>query len=735
VTTLSAGDPLVGRVLDGRYELLARLARGGMATVYRAQDRRLTRTVAVKVMHDGLGDDAEFARKFDREARSAATLSNPHVVSVFDQGIENGRPYIVMEFVQGCTLRHLVTREAPLPPLRALDVMESVVSALATAHEAGLVHRDVKPENVLISDRGQIKVADFGLARAITSQTATATQGLLIGTVSYLPPELVTSGRADARSDVYSAGVVLFEMLTGKKPHAGETPIQVAYSHVHNDIPAPSTLLAGNDPRSMDSRRIIPPYLDELVRACTRRQPDERPRDGRELLQLVRVARRALGHGILDDPKLTAQMGSSMAALAGLTVRPDEAPTMVQPAVPGHRAGDQDDDERTTIQPAIAGLSGGLAASAAIGVGAANHAPASEPAPAEPTVGTEWRAAATPDVDSGVDAGTSPWEPTPPPQKHSRRGGASVARSPEQVAEQRRRVVRRRRALVVGLLTVLLALALAVGGYWWVDGRYAAMPALASTSQAQAQQIAGANGFQVEVRQAYSETVPKGMVISTDPSAGTKVLRNSTVTAVVSRGPERHAMPSLVGLNREQASQAITGARLAVGEVTETWHDTVPQGIVATVSQAPGTSLKPDTRIDLVISKGPKPIAINDYTGKDSEPAIAKLRGAGFTVTTTEQNSDKVGKGKVISQTPNKGDGARGDEIKLVVSKGPVMVAIPNVAGLTEQKATQKLTDAGFEVRVVNATPEWLRDNKVKAASPTQGTTAKQGSTVTIWVI
>ena len=245
VTMTTVGDPLVGRVLDGRYEITQRLARGGMATVYRAVDTRLTRTVAVKVMHVGLGDEAEFARKFDREARAAARLSHPNVVSVFDQGQDlegpNTRPYIVMEYVPGQTLRDVLNREAPMTPSRALEIMEPVLVALAVAHDAGLVHRDVKPENVLISDRGRIKVADFGLAKAVSSQTNTATQGLLIGTVSYLPPELVMAGRADSRSDVYSAGVVLFELLTGRKPHTGDTPIQIAYAHVHRDVPPPSS--------------------------------------------------------------------------------------------------------------------------------------------------------------------------------------------------------------------------------------------------------------------------------------------------------------------------------------------------------------------------------------------------------------------------------------------------------------------------------------------------------------
>ena len=299
----TVGDPLVGRLLDGRYQITERLARGGMATVYRAVDTRLTRTVAVKVMHVGLGDDAEFARKFDREARAAARLAHPNVVAVFDQGSDlieghSSRPYIVMEHVDGYTLRDVINREAPMLPLRALEVIEPVLAALAAAHDAGLVHRDVKPENVLISDRGQIKVADFGLAKAISSQTSTATQGLLIGTVSYLPPELVVSGQADARSDVYSTGVVLFELLTGRKPHTGDTPIQVAYAHVHADVPAPSRFPTAGP---------VPPYLDALVARATSRIPSARPADARVLLtevrRAVRPARRPAGRpGAAERP-------------------------------------------------------------------------------------------------------------------------------------------------------------------------------------------------------------------------------------------------------------------------------------------------------------------------------------------------------------------------------------------------------------------------------------------------
>lgn len=302
-------DPLVGRVLGGRYEITSRVARGGMATVYRAQDRHLMRVVAVKVMHEELAEDVAFARKFDLEAKAAARLVNPHVVSVFDQGSDNSRPYIVMEYVPGCTLRHVIAQEAPLPPLRAIDLLEPVVSALASAHENGLVHRDIKPENVLISDRRQIKVADFGLARAVTNHSVSASKGVLVGTVSYLPPELVVKDHADERSDIYSTGIVLFEMLTGRKPHTGETPIQVAWAHVNEDVPAPSVWLSEHGgAKGRELAKAIPGYLDALVRTCTARDPRERPADGRALLGLLRSVRSSLARGRVEDPAITALM-------------------------------------------------------------------------------------------------------------------------------------------------------------------------------------------------------------------------------------------------------------------------------------------------------------------------------------------------------------------------------------------------------------------------------------------
>ena len=275
----AASHPLVGELVDGRYRVLRHLADGGMATVLLATDTRLDREVALKVMRPDLAADPAFVSRFRREARSAARLSHPHVVPVFDQGEDAGRVFLAMEYVEGRTLRAVVDAEGALTPRAALDLMDAVLTGLAAAHDAGYIHRDIKPENVLIADSGAVKVADFGLARAVTSQTTTADDGVLYGTVAYLSPEQVERGVADARSDIYAAGLVLFELLTGTRAIDGESPIHVAFQHVHDGVPAPSERVPE-----------LPTVLDEVVGLATHRDPDERPRDAGGYLDAVREA-------------------------------------------------------------------------------------------------------------------------------------------------------------------------------------------------------------------------------------------------------------------------------------------------------------------------------------------------------------------------------------------------------------------------------------------------------------
>lgn len=272
---------MIGRLIDGRYQVRSRIARGGMATVYLATDLRLERRVAVKVMHGHLADDSQFKQRFIQEARSAARLAHPNVVNVFDQGQDSESAYLVMEYLPGITLRDLLEEYGSLTPQQAIDISEAVLNGLSAAHKAGIIHRDLKPENVLLADDGRIKIGDFGLARAATANTATGAQ--LLGTIAYLSPELVTRGVADTRSDIYAVGIMMYEMLTGEQPFTGDQPMQIAYRHANEDVPAPSL----RNPR-------VPQELDELVQWATAKDPDQRPDDARVLLEQVRDTEKLL---------------------------------------------------------------------------------------------------------------------------------------------------------------------------------------------------------------------------------------------------------------------------------------------------------------------------------------------------------------------------------------------------------------------------------------------------------
>ena len=623
---VTVSDPLVGRLLDGRYAVCSRIARGGMATVYLAVDQRLDRDVAVKVMHPGLSADEDFVRRFIREARSAARLSHPGIVQVFDQGEDDGVVFLAMEHVAGRTLRDLMHERGPLTAREALDVLEPVLDALAAAHRAGIVHRDIKPENVLLADDGRVKVADFGLARAVSTSTVASQTGVLLGTVAYLAPEQVERGVADARRDVYAAGVLLFEMVTGSKPFEGETALQVAYQHVHDDVPAPSTRASG-----------VAALVDDIVLTAAAHDPEERPSDARELLIVVREARRRAG----DD----------------LDRRPE-------PAEPESPTGRGAPTVSIGARPALDHRSGDT------GLIAVHHAP-----PAR----------------------------------------------------------RRSRGRAVLLLVLVVAVLLGLGG-WYVGagpGAYTAVPAVVGDQQAAAQAALERAQLSSTVIAEYSESDPAGQVISADPR--TRVRRNGRVTLVVSRGPERHPVPTVVGQPEAAAREALANNGLTVGPVSRAYDEKVAAGRVLTSDPAVGAPLRSGTPVALVVSRGRRPIAIRSYVGTAADDARAALTKAGLRVTTRQAFDDTVAAGDVVSQKPASGTGFAGTQVVLVVSKGPELVTVESVIGRQVGEASRLLQAQGFTVVVQKAFGGYF--GTVRFQTPGGGARVRPGATITLTVI
>jgi eukaryotic-like serine/threonine-protein kinase len=651
-------DPVVGMVLEGRYRLEERLARGGMSTVYSATDLRLHKTVAVKVMAEHLAHDPTFVDRFTREARAAAMLSHPNVVGVSDQGSDQGLVFLVMELVRGRTLRDLLTARGRLTVAEAFAVLEPTLAGLTAAHRAGIVHRDIKPENVLIGIDGVVKVADFGLARAVvgTGQTS-QTGGVLIGTVAYLSPEQLERGRADARSDIYAAGIVLYEMLTGHPPFGGDTPLAVAYQHVHHDVPAPSAEVPG-----------LPWAVDELVARTTRRDPAGRPLDAGAFLAELGHVRKDLGIEPVPVPTGRSTAGPD-------TLRPTNRPTRPRhPSDPmtevlGHRS---DRAGRTAMMP-----------------------------------------------DMGAGPTTSVGGRRPPPERP--RPGVSPH-------------IRRRRARLAIAIILLLAVTFGAIGWWLGSGRWTVVPDLLGAEQGAAIDLLQEAGLDPDCcEEQWSEDLPEGAVISTEPVAG-EAIRGTDVRLVVSKGPERFRVDTaLVSQPWAEVEKKLQEDLPEIAFTTIEQHDNdIPAGSVVAFDPAAGTDLKRDQVVTVIVSSGHAPVGVPDVTGQTPEQAESNLTAAGFTVTRGEDGrTAAVDVGEVMAVTPGPADGPQpfGSAVTITLSAGLPQVAVPDVIGKNLEDATAALQAAGL---VVDSTR--FLGNKVRAQQPAAGEVVEQGSTVKILV-
>lgn len=607
-------------MLDGRYRVDARIAVGGMATVYRAVDTRLDRVLALKVMHPALAADASFVERFIREAKSVARLAHPNVVGVFDQGAQDQYVYLAMEYVAGCTLRDVLRERGALQPRAALDILEPVLAALGAAHRAGFVHRDMKPENVLIGDDGRVKVADFGLVRAVDSVTSST--GSVLGTVSYLAPEQIEHGTADTRADVYACGVVLYEMLTGAKPHGGDTPAQILYAHLHERVPAPSAAVPG-----------LALELDELVASATARNPDLRPHDAVGLLALTLTARAALDEEQLDAVPPGAHNASAGTGSEDRTsVIPRAVTTPVTPVAsplpaesPRHdvvhrtsrlimpqRVEDEAEPAPRTRGGRLNNRRGLIALVTALllvfGVGAGvwyinsgqfTHVPA--------LIGQSEDAAKKKLLDAGLGV-----------EKVDRQFSDTVERG--QVVSTDPATGARIRGN--GSVTLVVSR----------GPETAQVPQLNGMALEKAKDELRKAGFAPgDTSSEFSDDVEQGAVIRTDPPAGVKRHTDTAVALVLSKGAPVE-VPGVVGDSVADATAALQDAGLKVTVAPEQVNSPQDAGKVAAQSAAEHARLAKGDSVTLTVSKGPRPVTVPKVTGQKASDAQKALEAAGFKV-------------------------------------------------------------------------------------------------------
>ncbi len=622
------------QVFSDRYELVRHIARGGMAQVYLAKDILLDRPVALKVLFPELSTDQSFVQRFRAEAKAAANLSHPNIVAVYDWGQGERTYFIVMEFVDGSTLSQQI-RQAPLEPIRAAVIGAEVAGALEFAHRRGVIHRDVKPGNVLIDQSGQVKVADFGIARAVGAAEGLTQTGAVMGTATYFSPEQAQGLTVDARSDVYSLGVVLYEMVTGRPPFTGDNPVTIAYKHVREEPPPLSQGHPG-----------IPRAYEAIVMKALAKDPAARYQDAGELR--ADLTRFTQGQAVSAANYVPLAIGGAVGA------------------------------EATRVQPRADGTE-------AIPIGA-------------PIAGPDAALIAAED---------------------------NTARS--------------RTALFVGVLVALLAvlavliffLGRQVG--WWsssspskvIPSNIVGMPAAAARSE-----LTNLGFTNVSQTGAKNNTVPQGLVISSNPASGTKASVASPVVLVVSTGPTTVSVPDVSNQPQADATASLEASGFKVTSTTQA-SASVTAGDVIVTNPPAGSPAAKGSNVQIVVSSGQAQKTIPSLAGQDSVTAAAKLGQLGFQVQTANEPSTKFPVGQVTRTDPPAGSQAPvGSTVTLYVSSG---AQVPSVLGLSPSAAQQQLSAAGLNTSQTSApTSDPSQVGVVTGQNPTAGTSIAPGSTVTI---
>ncbi len=668
-----------GTVIDGRYEVLSRIGSGGMADVYLARDELLGRQVALKLLQHRFAEDQEFVERFRREASSAAGLSHPNVVAIFDRGEWDGTYYIAMEYLPGRSLKTVVREQGPMAPAEAIEIVIQILRAAKFAHKRGIIHRDLKPHNVILDEEGRAKVTDFGIARAGASDMTLT--GSIMGTAQYLSPEQAQGQPVSETSDVYAVGIVLYELLTGTVPFDGETAVSIALQQVSAEPPPPSARNAA-----------VTPELDAVVARALAKGPQERFASAAEFIAALEEVRTKIGSPASLPP---ASVTAAAAALAG-AISLGQIPG--GPVPPGGN-----------IPPGATGLPGSVLPPGPTAPGSPTPfgSPATDPTrplPAAPA--NEWGVLTmAPAADGdGTDGDGDNW-------------------------------LKRHRWWVLGGVALLVVLAAALA-LILTNSSKVAVPAVMGQPEALAEANLTRAGLKATPSQAASTTVALGSVVSQLPRAGSEVSKGSHVGIVISSGPGSVEVPNVVGQTSAQATAKLQGLGLHTTTQSAT-SAAVKQGSVISTSPAAGGQASVGSAVTLTVSSGPQQAGVPEVVGSPLADAKSALKAAGLKAgTIVQQTTASQPAGTVISQSPTSGASLPlGATVNLTVAQAPKEVEVPEVVGENATQAAAALGQAGFNAKSVSRTvAEPSQVGVVVEQSPAGGHNAAKGSTVTIAV-
>ncbi len=688
----------VGQVLGGRYRLVAPIGTGASASVYLADDVTLRRRVAVKVLHDALADDPTFLERFRSEARAAAALNHPNIMAVYDWG-HGDVPYLVTEYLGGGSLRSMLDLGRQLTPAQGLLVGLEAARGLAYAHRQGLVHRDIKPANLLFDEDERLRIADFGLARALAEAAWTEPMGAVMGTARYASPEQARGEQLDGRSDVYSLAVVLVEAVSGEAPFSADTALGMLMARIDKPIPVPDALgpLAGPVERAGDpvpSERPDAATFEQMLMAVAPQLDRPAP------LPLAGAMNQAGAEPVDRDP--TTQYVAERQALAGLEPEIMSAPPgTTTDGIAIVTEGQGQPETRTLVDlPPV-------------------------PEPPEP----EW-------------ADEPPRKRRRAARKQAKAGAKALAAAPHaaiggggtEVPGDHDGGGRRRRPWLWALLGVALVAVLAAGswGVWYTQIREAThpVPQLVGTNVADLADALAVGSWSSEQAEVEQVGTQRGQILEQDPAPGTQLREGATISLVVSLGPPPVPVPTdLAGKPLDQASAELEAAQLSVGEVTDAFDEQVPAGSVVSLAEGTPEMLYPGTGVDLVVSAGPAPRTVpTDLVGASRDDAVSALEGLQLVAEVQGESSENVPAGTVL-RVPQAGQQVpRGSNVVVVVSTGPPVVQVPDVSGLSISEAANRLSGSGLTVAGVQGNPV----NPVKRTSPAAGQTVRRGSQVTL---